>query len=176
VGEGGKESKDRIPAAGASSDDFEEFVQRPYEPLAKALALMTLDRQLAADVAHDAFLRLQLRWSDDDRLEDPVAWLYRVAINRSRDYRRQLVRTARLFDRLSAGAGPQDAAQPWAPEMDFSSLIERLPKQQRVAAVLFYQADLSTAEIAKVMRISEGAVKSHLFRARETLRPLVEAD
>ncbi len=104
-------------------------------------------------------------------LEDPVAWLYRVAINRCHDYRRQLTRATRLFERLATRAGSEEADHGWAPEMEFASLTKKLPKQQRVAAVLFYQADLSTAEIARVMRISEGAVKSHLSRARESAAP-----
>jgi RNA polymerase sigma-70 factor, ECF subfamily len=155
---------------------FEEFVQRHYKPLAKTLALMTLDKQLAADATHDAFLRLQIRWAGGDPLDDPVAWLYRVAINRCRDYRRQIDRAERLFDRLALRAPTGDEGEAWAPELEFSSLMRRLPKQQRIAAVLFYQADLSTAQIARVMQISEGAVKSHLFRAREALRPLVETE
>lgn len=166
----------RSPAVEAASDGFEEFVERHYEPLAKALALMSFDKQLAADAAHDALLRLQLRWRAADTLDDPVAWLYRVAINRCRDYRRQLVRASRLFERLVMRAGAEQATSGWTPDEEFASLVRRLPKQQRVACVLFYQADLSTVEIARVMNISEGAVKSHLFRAREALRPLVEAD
>ena len=172
----GKDAREWTPAARASSAGFDEFVQRHYESLAKALALMSLDKQFAADAAHDAFLRLQLRWSTVDTLEDPVAWLYRVGINRCRDYRRQFTRTARLFERLVTRAGPEEAGRSWTPDAEFESLVGRLPKQQRVAAVLFYQADLSTAEIARVMQISQGAAKSHLFRAREALRPLVEAD
>lgn len=171
----GKDNRAWAPATRASSDGFEEFVQRHYEPLAKTLALMTFDKQLAADAAHDAFLRLQVRWSKGDRLEDPLAWLYRVAINRCHDHHRQLSRAAHLFDRLVARATANDCEDGWMPAVEFSSLARQLPKQQRIAAVLFYQADLSIAEIARVMQISEGAVKSHLFRARETLRPLVEA-
>jgi RNA polymerase sigma factor (sigma-70 family) len=64
----------------------------------------------------------------------------------------------------------------WAPHAGFVGLLKRLPKQQRIAAVLFYQADLSTKEIARTMRISDSAVKSHLQRAREALRPLVEGE
>ncbi len=59
MGEVGRDARGWDPAARASSDGFEEFAHRHYEPLAKALALMTLDRQLAADAAQDAFLRLQ---------------------------------------------------------------------------------------------------------------------
>ena len=170
----GKNWRDSTLAAGASRDGFQEFVQRHLEPLAETLATITFDKQLAADAAQDAFLRLHLRWDTRDELEDPVAWLYRVGINRCHDYRRQLRRAANLFERLARGTGAGNAEQTWAPELEFASLVKQLPRQQRIAAVLFYQADLSTAEISAVMRISEGAVKSHLHRARATLRPLLE--
>jgi RNA polymerase sigma factor (sigma-70 family) len=157
-------------------DGYEEFVRRHFHPLEKSLALITLDAGLAADAAQEACLRLYLRWDDVDSLDDPVAWLYRVGINRCRDYRRQLKRATRLFERLSAEAGDGEPVERWIPEAGFAGLVKRLPRQQRIAAVLFYQADLSTKEIARAMQISESAVKSHLQRAREALRPLVEVD
>jgi RNA polymerase sigma-70 factor, ECF subfamily len=163
-------------------DGYEEFVRRHFHPLEKSLTLITLDAGLAADAAQEACLRLYLRWDKVDSLDDPVAWLYRVGINRCRDYRRQLKRATRLFERLSAEAGARagdgtgEPAERWAPEAEFADLVRRLPRQQRVAAVLFYQADLSTKEIARTMQISESAVKSHLQRAREALRPLVEVE
>lgn len=159
-----------------SDVDFEEFVQRHFDSLAKTLAVVTLDKELAADAAQEAFLQLYIRWHKIDKLDNPVAWLYRVGINRCRDYRRRLVRAARVFDRLTAAAGAEEPEEQWLPDVTFVALLRDLPKRQRVAAVLFYQADLSTAEIARVMHISEGAVKSHLHRARETLRPLAEAE
>lgn len=168
-------------AAGHAIGSYEDFVLRHFHPLERSLSLITLDAGLAADAAQEACLRLYLRWEDVDTLDDPVAWLYRVGINRCHDYRRQLKRAARLFERLSAEAGRTQTggAEPggqWAPDAEFAGLVKRLPKQQRIAAVLFYQADLSTKEIARAMQISESAVKSHLQRAREALRPLVEVD
>ena len=168
-------------AAGRASGSYEDFVRRHFHPLEKSLSLITFDAGLAADAAQEACLRLYLRWDDVDKLDDPVAWLYRVGINRCRDYRRQLKRATRLFERLSTEAGRTGAEgaepeQQWAPDADFAGLVRGLPKQQRIAAVLFYQADLSTKEMARVMQISESAVKSHLQRAREALRPLVEVD
>ena len=157
-------------------DGYEEFVRRHFHPLEKSLTLITLDAGLAADAAQEACLRLYLRWDEVDSLDDPVAWLYRVGINRCRDYRRQLKRATRLFERLSVMAGDGRPGDGWTPEAEFAGLVKRLPRQQRVAAVLFYQADLSTKEIARAMQISESAVKSHLQRAREALRPLVEVD
>jgi RNA polymerase sigma factor (sigma-70 family) len=175
----GEKWSDPGSAAGHANGGYEAFVRRHFHPLEKSLTLITLDAGLAADAAQEACLRLYLRWPEVDELDDPVAWLYRVGINRCRDYRRQLKRAARLLDRLSAepdAAEVSGAAEPWAPATEFAALVKRLPKQQRVAAVLFYQADLSTKEIARTMQISESAVKSHLQRAREALRPLVEVD
>lgn len=160
----------------ASGAGFEEFVQRHFDSLAKTLAVVTFDKDLAADAAQEAFLQLHLRWHKVDELNDPVAWLYRVGINRCRDYRRRRVRAARLTERLSAVASTAETGERWLPDLGFVDLVRNLPKKQRVAAILFYQADFSTAEIARVMHISEGAVKSHLHRAREALRPLAEAE
>ena len=154
---------------------FEDFVRLHFYALERSLSVITLDAGSAADAAQEAFLRLYLRWDEVTKLDDPAAWLYRVGINRCYDYRRGLRRAARLLDRLTA-ATPRESAEPWTPDTDFLSLVKRLSKQQRIAAVLFYQADLSVEEIARVMHISESAVKTHLQRAREALRPLVEAD
>ena len=162
--------------AGSANSSYEAFVQRHFHPLEKSLSLITLDAGLAADAAQEAFLRLYLRWADVDKLDDPVAWLYRVGINRCHDYRRQLKRATRLFERLTAEAGADEPGEQWTPDSKFAGLVERLSRQQRIAAVLFYQADLSTKEIARTMQISESAVKSHLQRAREALRPLMEVE
>lgn len=153
---------------------FDVFVLQHFDSLCKSLASITLDRELAADAAQEAFLQLYLRWSELGQLDDPVAWLYRVGINRCLDHRRYLARFARLLQRL-VDSQRQDAVDEWCFDADFASTLRGLPKQQRVAAVLYYQADLSTPEIARVMQISEGAVKSHLHRARETLRVLLGA-
>jgi len=172
----GDKQRGTTMATGGPGEDFESFVRRHFHTLEKSLAMITMDAESAADAAQDTFLRLYLRRDEVDKLNDPVAWLYRVGINRCYDYRRRLKRAARLFDRLTVATEADELHEHWAPNIDFISLVKRLPKQQRIAAVLFYQADLSTKEIARVMHISESAVKSHLQRARERLRPLVEED
>jgi RNA polymerase sigma factor (sigma-70 family) len=51
-----------------------------------------------------------------------------------------------------------------------------LPTRQREAVVLRFYGDLSEAQIAEAMQISQGAVKSHTARAMATLRILLERD
>ena len=161
----------------AWSVSFEAFVTRHSAGLIKTLALITLDQELATDAAQETFLQLHLHWDEARGYENPVAWLYRVGVNRCKDYRRHLARTARLLERLGAAASSERAEDgQWTPERDFVQILRPLPNRQRTAAALYYLADFSIAEIAQAMNISEGAVNSHLHKARESLRAVLEAD
>lgn len=146
--------------------------------LVQALTMISLDREAAADAAQEAFIQLFMRWDSIGEYRDPVAWLYRVGINRCKDYRRYVSRTARMVERLGTAQDRQieeDGLVEWDPDPDFVSVFRSLPKRQRTAATLFYLNDLSVGDIARIMDISEGAVNSHLHRAREALKGLVEA-
>jgi RNA polymerase sigma-70 factor, ECF subfamily len=150
-------------------------VDRQSERLVRSLSAVFLDRELAADAAQDAFIQLYVHWDEVTRAGKPDAWLYRVAVNRCKDYRRALARASRLLQRLGGAAPRESVSQEWAPRAEFMSVLSHLPARQRIAAALYYDADLSVAEIAKLMDISEGSVSSHLHRARVALKETLEA-
>jgi RNA polymerase sigma factor (sigma-70 family) len=154
------------------SAEFEAFVRRHSARLVGSLALITLDHGLAEDAAQEAFFQLYLHWSE---VRDPVAWLYRVGLNRCKNYRRTLSRTARLVERLGRTT-PKRTIEPWSPETEFVAFVRPLPERQRAAVALSYLADLSTAEIAQIMEISQGTVGAHLHKAREALRESLEVE
>ncbi len=159
-------------------ESFESFMRSHGTRLVQALTMISLDREVAADAAQEAFIQLYLRWDGVDRPHDPAAWLYRVGINRCKDHRRFLSRTARVVERLGSGADPRTEGDDLVGELpgrDFTSALRSLPKGQRTAATLYYLNDLSVAEIAAIAGISKGTVNSHLHRAREALKKLVEA-
>ena len=52
-------------------------------------------------------------------------------------------------------------------------MLAQLPNQQRLALALFYVDDLTVAEVATAMRLSDGAVKFHLHQGRERLRQVL---
>jgi len=131
--------------------------------------------QTLLDAAQDSYVQLYLHWDKVGGSAEPEAWLYRVAVDRCRDYRGRLARGAKLFRPLVAEAPAAATVGAWEPANDFVALLRQLPTRQRVAAALFYQADMSIYEISQVMGISEGAVNSHLNRARRTLKALLEA-
>jgi RNA polymerase sigma-70 factor (ECF subfamily) len=153
---------------------FDAIVRRSSARLIQLLDAISLDRELSADAAQEAFVELYLHWDEVGSFAEPEAWVYRVAVNRCKDQRRRLARAARLFNRLVAAPGPR-GEEPWGLDADFVSALRRLPIKQRTAAALFYEADLSIAQISTLMGISEGAVNSHLHRARFSLKDLLEA-
>jgi RNA polymerase sigma-70 factor (ECF subfamily) len=141
--------------------------------LVRALTLAGGSEAAATDAVQEAFVKAHLRWRKVSQYDDPVAWIRRVAINRLRDEYRRSVRKDRAVARLAAGA---DAATP-APEPDaldeLAAAIRELPRQQRLCVALFYLDELSVAETAQALDLSEGAVKYHLHQARGRLRTLL---
>ncbi len=158
----------------AQSARFETIVQRSSERLVQMLDLVFLDRELAADAAQDAFVQLYLHWDEVGGSAEPEAWVYRVAVNRCKDHRRRLARAGRLFSRLAATSRAEEHGDGWEPDDELATILRRLPARQRVAVALYYQLDMSVAEVAHTMGISEGAVSSHLDRARRTLKEVLE--
>jgi RNA polymerase sigma factor (sigma-70 family) len=150
---------------------FESLVRDNCEKLIQTLSLVALDREHAADAAQEAFLQLHLHLNE---VAAPVPWLYKVALNRCLDHRRRLARRARLVERLAGSSSPEDWIAPEMETTSFRDTLAGLPLKQRTAATLYYFADLSTAEVASVMNISEGSVDRHLYRARAALRRTLE--
>jgi RNA polymerase sigma factor (sigma-70 family) len=162
-------------ASDRDGQTLEGLFRLHYPRLVKTLCLIALDRETAADAAQEAFLQLHLHWDRVSAYEDPVGWVYRVALNRCRDYRRQLIRLARLRERqVSEMTRGQDVQ--WYPEREFVEALRELPRRRREAAALHYIAGFSQKETAQAMGLSEGAIKSHLFRARETLQAKLEVE
>ena len=156
------------------SGDLEYIVRQHSPALVRTLTLVVLDRELAADIVQETFLRLYTHWDEATKHPDLVAWLYRVALNRAKDHRRSLARAARLVERLGNDSSSAQIPPRWEPETEFLSTLKNLPKRQRAAAALHYVGDLSVPEVARVMGISEGAVNSHLHRARLALKDMLE--
>jgi RNA polymerase sigma-70 factor, ECF subfamily len=165
-----------VPLEVIGAQTFETLVSQQGERLIKSLSAIFLDRELAADAAQEAFVQLYLHWDDVIRKGEPEPWLYKVAMNRGKDYRRGLARAARLFQRLIDASGSEPSAEDSSPQTEFMSVLSGLPARQRAAAALYYSADFSVAEIAAVMGISEGAVSSHLHRARVALKQILESE
>jgi RNA polymerase sigma-70 factor, ECF subfamily len=128
----------------------------------------------AADAVQEAFVQAVVHWRRVRSYDDPLIWIRRVAINKARNRARSRRRQAALRDRLTQrSSGVVGMREP--PDDDVIAAVAALPSQQRLVVSLFYYADLPIAQVAAVMGISEGTVKSHLHAARAAVAHTLEA-
>jgi RNA polymerase sigma-70 factor (ECF subfamily) len=142
--------------------ELREFLRERYPRLVGAVALVTGDAAAAEDAVQEAIVRA---WERSERGEQIAAldgWVATVALNLSRSRLRRL-RVERLARPRLVAPPP---VQPSGDRVDITRALAGLPRRQREVAVLRYVLDLSTEEIARQMRTSEGTVKSQLFKAR----------
>jgi len=139
-----------------------------YRRLVAQLFAFTDDLTEAQDVVQEAFARALARPRALADVDNPEAWLRTVAINvvRRRWRRRKLLDAILLRERpvqRLTEAGPQ----PDGP--DVASALGALPRPFREVIVLHYLADLAVDEIADVLGVPVGTVKSRLSRGRTAL-------
>jgi RNA polymerase sigma-70 factor (ECF subfamily) len=108
-------------------------------------------------------------------LRDPAqfpAWIYGIATRKCADAIRAHARRRRLDANVAPGEAGGQAASLTSSEqqIDLTSAIRGLPPIHRAAVHLFYREDLSVEEIASILGVPSGTVKSRLHHAREALR------
>ncbi len=158
-----------------AEDEFERFFLENYSAVLRILTLTTGDADRATDATQEAFIKAYARWSKIRSYESPAAWVRRVAINASRDSFRKDRRRRRREESVSA-THDGTHADDYASDGATLELLMLLPDRQREVATLFYVDDCSVVQIAMILGLTEGTVKSHLSSARERLRHLVERD
>ncbi|MBI1208757.1 MAG: RNA polymerase sigma factor [Azospirillum sp.] len=174
--------EDRILIAGIAQGNHEAFqrLMGRHLPFVLALAQRLIGRRADADeIAQEAFLRVWTtapRWRQDGEAQFRT-WLYRVVVNLCLDRQRR-PKTAPLED-----AGDVFDPRPDSLELVAASETERLiaraldelPPKQKAALVLCYYSEVSGAEAARILEVSESAVESLLVRGRRGLRQRLEA-
>jgi RNA polymerase sigma-70 factor (ECF subfamily) len=137
------------------------------------LTVLTGSRADAEEIAQDTFVQALRHWSRIRQYDDPAAWLHRVATRLaiSRGRRGQVAH--RGLRRL--GAGLEDLADV-SPDsrLDLDAALTRLRVDHRAVLLLHHAHDLPVAEVARVLGIAEGTVKSRLARARAALQPMLD--
>ena len=167
---------------GASTADFDALFLAGYPRLVRTVSFACGDEDVAADCVADAFERAYVRWRKVRRLDDPLAWVRRVALNRAIDVHRRRIRGRRAASRLAHRAETSRAAEVDLTDStafhdgDLAAAVSDLSPQQRAVVALHYLDDLSVAAVADAMSLSEGAVKYHLHQARARLRTRLEPD
>jgi RNA polymerase sigma factor (sigma-70 family) len=159
------------------ADALDALVTRWHQPLWKYVHRLAGDRTVAAELVQDVWLRVlralpNLR--DGARLR---SWLFaiahRVVMDRFREEYRRLPEAVVDVDEIADLDEPEAAADQLE---DLQDAMGRLPTTEREVLVLFYLRELTLAQIAEVLGVPVGTVKSRLFRARRLLRHALTHD
>jgi RNA polymerase sigma-70 factor (sigma-E family) len=150
---------------------FEEFVAESGDALLRLATLLTSDEDLGQDVYQETLHRLATRWS---RVDSPRAYcrrvMHNIVIDQARAQRRR-PQSVRLVDGYDPG-DPQTADSATAVELRpvLLAALRTLTMQQRAVLVLRYFDDRSENEVAELLGVSPGTVKSTASRAMAQLR------
>jgi RNA polymerase sigma-70 factor (ECF subfamily) len=147
---------------------FVALVQREHRGLTAASALIVGDRARAEEIVQDVLERTYRRWSTVDTYDRPGAWVRRAVVNQSISVARRDGSERHALDRLRRRRAPRQ--EPPESPQEIWAAVRELPAPQATAIVLHYGADLSIATVADEMDLSEAAVKTLLYRARNALR------
>jgi RNA polymerase sigma factor (sigma-70 family) len=154
-----------VEADGAPS--FESFFEAERDRLLRALRLLTGDRYDAEEIAQDSFFKVWQRWDKVGGMESPSGYLYRVALNRSRNRYRAAVRAAK---RTIALPEPPDPALTVVAHDTFRRWLGDLTPRQRVAIVLTEFLAFDAADAAEMMQVKVGTLHVLVSQARAALR------
>jgi RNA polymerase sigma-70 factor (ECF subfamily) len=144
-----------------------EFLHTTYPRLVAGVALVSGSRPAAEDAVQEALLRAWERSERGESVESLDAWVTTVALNLARSGVRRLIAERKARSRIFAAAGARDPFD--AERVDLERALATLPRRQREAVVCRYYLGMDTREVATVLKVNEGTVKSTLFRARAAL-------
>lgn len=159
----------RVHNVQAVTVGFDELFREEYPKLVALGVSMSGDREVARDLAQETMVRAHDHWEQVESYDAPQAWLRRVMSNLLIDHHRSRTAERAAVERLghrSPVGGEISLPSRW------SELIAPLTPLQRVVATLYYADDLSVADVASTLDISEGTVKSTLSKVRDRLRRL----
>jgi RNA polymerase sigma-70 factor (sigma-E family) len=155
---------------------FGQVYRAHLEPLLRFAVLVCGHRQQAEDAVAEAFARVLPRWRRGD-VADPAAYLRRAVVNEltSRGRRRVLEDRQRgRLTRARRGADGVEVADAVADRGVVLDALRRLPVRQRAVLVLRFYEDMSERDVATVLGLSVGTVKSHAARGITRLRAEME--
>jgi RNA polymerase sigma-70 factor (sigma-E family) len=154
-------------------DVFEAAMLEDGPRLARIAFFLCGDRTRAEDLVADALAAAWPKWSAG-RIDNLVPYLRRAVVNlaaKERRHRLVVFRHEELVAPLAPSPGADESL--WA-RVDLLRLLAALPPAQRVVVVLRYLEDMTEAEMATLLGVSPGTVKSRLARALEAMRSKLE--
>jgi RNA polymerase sigma-70 factor (ECF subfamily) len=157
----------REPGASLAPLTFEELFLDVHDRLYRALYFISGSSADAEELMQDAFLKLWERWDGIDKIDDPVAYLFRTALN---GFRMRLRRARTAARRLVPTASARDPFDDVNVREDVRRMLRGLPPRQRAAIVLTEIFGYDSEQAARIMRIRPTTVRVLASQGRAALR------
>lgn len=151
-----------------------EIVEEYTNMLYRLAMVRTNNQADAEEVVQDTFLRFMYQIKKGMVFEDKEhikAWLLKVAVNRGKS-----IVTLASYKKTESLDAVADLPAKGTEENYAYAYVLQLPEKYRIAINLFYYEQLSTEQIAEIMRTKPTTVRSYLHRGREKLKEMMEAD
>jgi RNA polymerase sigma-70 factor (sigma-E family) len=163
---------------GARAEFVDVLFRRHYEGLLKLAVVMVGDRGAAEDAVQEAFVSLHRNWRSLRDASSAEAYLRSAVLNRSRSWvRRQATHRAKrplLLVREERHESPEDTTVGREEAGSLVTAMRTLARRQREVLACRYVLEMSVAETAELLGISEGSVKVHTHRGLQALQQRIE--
>ena len=151
-----------------NDDELGAYVAARWPRLVRAAVLLGCTPHEAEDVVQTALTRCLVKWSKVQRADDRDAYVHRILVNTFIDSRRRRWHREQPTELLPEDVLP-DTASATVDAVGLERALAALGRDQRVAIVLRYYLDLTEAQMASILGVAPGTVKSRLSRALSSL-------
>ncbi|MEM9519717.1 MAG: sigma-70 family RNA polymerase sigma factor [Actinomycetota bacterium] len=147
---------------------FDDWYHQEYRRVVALVYTLSGSRTAAEEIAQDAFLEAHRSWGTISNYADPGGWVRKVAMNKARSSRRRRAAEVRAYTKHLGRERRLPAELP-EPSHEFWSAVRNLPAKQAQVIALHYLEDRPVDDIADILDLSPGTVKTHLHRGRRNL-------
>src|SRR6266446_987883 len=184
-GEGRADAEIMLQVKAGDDSAFAYLVQKYRRPMVNFMYRMAHNAAGAEDLAQEVFLRVYRSRETYEASAKFTTWLYRIAtnlaVNHARDTRHERPENIVRLDEPDRGTGTTPDLPDDSPTVEQAILrrermaairakVQGLPERQRMAVIMHKYQQMDYKQIAEILKLSESATKSLLFRAYETLR------
>ncbi|MGM9988189.1 MAG: RNA polymerase sigma factor [Bacillaceae bacterium] len=156
---------------------FNELIAPYVENGYKTVYLMLRDNGLTEDAMQEAFIQTYRSLHRFDRQKASFkTWFQTIVVRTALKVRRKQIvwETLTEYMKLGNNQTPESHYIDKEQQEEIYEAISKLPMKQQIVIILFYYQEMSLQEIAKVLNISVGTVKSRLYHGREKLKIVFE--
>ena len=151
--------------------NFVDAVEQYTTYLLKMSYLYVKDKQQAEDIVQEVFVKLYQKYGEQLPLENPKGYIVQMTVNRCRDYFRSWhYRKVQVVDVFVHN---EKAENPPSETSELAEHVIKLPLKYREVVILHYFDEQGTAEIAAILNIPVGTVKTRLQKARRLLKGIL---